>query len=444
MDEGSPTYRDQFAIPTFKLLGISHPDFADDDLSIYFCGNSLGLMPQATPKAIEEELKAWHARAVEAHFNHPNDNHWVDIDLPLLPLTAPLVGAKENEVAVMGSLTANLNALLVSFYKPKGSKTKILFEKHAFPSDYYAFLNLVKIHGYDESHLIQIAPKEGDTYLKTRDIIAAIEHNKDELALVCFPGIQYYTGQWFDIATITKAGHDAGAVVGWDLAHAVGNVPLELHAWNVDFAVWCNYKYLNLGPGAMAGIFVHENHTKENSPELFPPRLAGWWGNNAADRFKMLEKFDPIQLALSYRQLNPSVLDVVAVKTSYQLVAAAGGVTTLRQKSLALTQHLWDLLVQSPYYSATSSPWFKILTPEDPAERGAQLSVLFGPHSDDPAHDTMEQVFQYLHDHAIICDERRPNVIRLAPTPLYNTFKEVEIVVQRVNEALDAIARKHS
>lgn len=444
MDEGSPTYRDQFAIPTFQLLGITHPDFSDDDLSIYFCGNSLGLMPQATPKAIEEELKAWHARAVEAHFNHPNDNHWVDIDLPLLSLTAPLVGAKENEVAVMGSLTANLNALLVSFYKPKGSKTKILFEKHAFPSDYYAFLNLVKIHGYDESHLIQIAPKEGDTYLKTKDIIAAIEQHKDELALVCFPGIQYYTGQWFDIPTITKAGHDAGAVVGWDLAHAVGNVPLELHAWNVDFAVWCNYKYLNLGPGAMAGIFVHENHTKENSAELFPPRLAGWWGNNASDRFKMLEKFDPIQLALSYRQLNPSVLDVVAVKTSYQLVAAAGGVTTLRQKSLALTQHLWDLLVQSPYYNATSTPWFKILTPEDPAERGAQLSVLFGPHSDDPAHDTMEQVFQYLHDHAIICDERRPNVIRLAPTPLYNTFKEVEIVVQRVNEALDAIARKHS
>lgn len=439
MDDTFPTYRHQFHIPTFGLLGITHPDYSSDVESIYFCGNSLGLMPKTTTEAITQELQAWQARGVEAHFNHPNGNDWVDVDLPLVPLVAPLVGATQKEVAVMASLTANVNALMIAFYKPKGARTKILFEKNAFPSDYYAFLNLVKLFGYDETHLIQLSPREGDTYLKTADILKAIDDHKDEIAVVCFPGIQFYTGQLFDIPTITKAGHDAGAIVGWDLAHAAGNVPLYLHDWEVDFAAWCNYKYLNSGPGAMALIFVHENHTKNNHADDFSPRLAGWWGNNALDRFKMLEKFDPIALALLYRQLNPSVLDVAALKASYELVANAGGIEKLREKSVSLTQYLWDQLVASPFHQARKGPWFQILTPESPEERGAQLSLLFGPHNDDASKNIMDQVFNYLHNHAIICDERRPDVLRLAPTPLYNTFSEIDIVVKRINEAFESI-----
>lgn len=434
-----PSFVDKFHVPTFGSLGIEHPDFPQETSAIYFCGNSLGLMPKATGPALAAELKAWGDRGVEAHFNHPLATNWVDVDLPLLPLTAPIVGAEQNEVAIMGSLTANLNALLVAFYKPKGKRTKIMFEKNAFPSDYYAFLNIVKVHGYDECHLIQLVPKNGRLYLETSDILDEIERHADELALICFPGIQYYTGQWFDIPTITSKARAQDIVVGWDLAHAAGNVPLQLHDWGVDFAVWCNYKYLNLGPGAIAGIFVHERHTKDNNSLDYPPRLAGWWGNNAAERFKMLERFDPMALALSYRQSNPLVLDVVAVRVAYQMIKDAGGVETLRVESVALTQHLEDLLKKLPYFN--KSPGFSIITPSNPQARGAQLSLLFGPHSDDSSRNIMDRVFAYLHARAIICDERRPDVLRLAPVPLYNTFKEVEIVVTRINEALDVICK---
>jgi len=366
--------------------------------------------------------------------------------LPLIPLLAPLVGAKHNEVAAMGSLTANLNALLISFYKPKGKRTKILFEKRAFPSDYYAFLNMVKLFGYDESHLIQLSVKLGETYLKTQDILDAITKHEDELALVCFPGIQYYTGQLFDIEKITshtKQVSNGEIKVGWDLAHAVGNVPLKLHDWDVDFAAWCSYKYLNSGPGAMAGIFVHEQYTKDNSKSSFSPRLAGWWGNNPGDRFKMLEQFDPINSALSYRQSNPSVIDVVSIKSSLEVFEKAGGVEKLRTKSLKLTQYLQDSVTSLPYYIADENDndtlGFKILTPLNPQERGCQLSVLFQPHYDDETKNIMERVNKYLHSHAIICDERRPDVIRLAPLPLYNTFEEVYYIVKRLKEALDEI-----
>lgn len=450
LDAEFPTYKDKFAIPTFQSLGITSSEFSPTDASLYLCGNSLGLMPQATKQAIADELDAWGARGVESHFNHPGENDsktlWVDIDLPLIPLIAPVVGGLNSEVAVMGSLTANLNALLTSFYKPRGKKTKILFEKQAFPSDYYAFLNMVMLHGFDQSHLVQIAVPPGETYLKTELILDQIEVHRDELALVCLPGIQYYTGQFFDIPTITKAAHAHGIVVGWDLAHAVGNVPLSLHDWDVDFAAWCSYKYLNAGPGAIAGIFVHEKHTKENSKTNFPPRLAGWWGNNASDRFKMLEVFDPMQTALSYRQSNPSVIDCVALKSSLEVFQQVGGVQALRSKSLQLTQYMQKLLTSSQYYLAPdadkSAVGFKILTPLNGAERGAQLSLLFQPHHDKPEFNVMEQVFRYLHDHAIICDERRPDVIRLAPVPLYNTFSEVYTVIKRVEEALARIVLK--
>lgn len=445
LDKRLPNYRDKFVLPTFGSLGIGAQGSSFDAAteSIYFCGNSLGLMPRDTKDAILRELSAWGSRGVEAHFNRPGETTWVDIDLPLLPLLAPVVGAQVNEVAAMGSLTANLNALLVAFYKPEGKRTKILFEKHAFPSDYYAFLNIAKLHGLDESHLVQLEVPDGSTYLDTQLILDAIDQHKDELALVCLPGIQYYTGQYFDIETITKKAHEHGITAGWDLAHAVGNVQLSLHQWNVDFAAWCSYKYLNSGPGAIGGIFVHEKYTKDNTKENFPPRLAGWWGNNAADRFKMLELFDPLRSALSYRQSNPSVIDCVALQASLEVFKQAGGVVPLREKSVELTGYLQKLLQSSEYYLKNDAPdsalGFKILTPLNPKERGCQLSLLFQPHYDDKETNVMENVNEYLHSHAIICDERRPDVIRVAPVPLYNSFKEVEIVVTRINEALAKI-----
>lgn len=434
-DKVYPSYDELFEYPTFGSLGIANEEFSPSTKTIYFCGNSLGLMPKATKPAIMNELDAWSARGVESHFNHPNLTPWVDIDLPLMPLLAPVVGALDTEVAAMGSLTANLNALLISFYKPKGNKTKILFEKQAFPSDYYAFLNLVKLFGYDESHLIQISVPEGETYLRTQLILDTIDKHKDELALICFPGIQYYTGQFFDMETITKFGKDRDIVVGWDLAHAVGNVPLKLHDWDVDFAAWCSYKYVNSGPGAIAGIFVHEKHTKHNSPTEFAPRLAGWWGNNSGERFKMLELFDPIQSALSYRQSNPSVIDVVSLETSLKLFHKVGGVEVLRQKSVAMTNYLERELKKSTFYIPQNDDskkyGFKILTPSDESERGCQLSLLFKPEN------LMDKVFGDLHDNGIICDERRPNVIRIAPVPLYNKFTEIYYVLKALNNSLN-------
>lgn len=437
-DKEFATYQDEFEVPTFESLGIHNQKFDPDTKCIYFCGNSLGLLPKTTRGAINDELTAWAQRGVEGHFNHPGEpelTSWVDIDLPVLPLLSPIVGGKDNEVAVMGSLTSNLNALLISFYKPKGTNTKILFEKQAFPSDYYAFLNIVKIFGYDESHLIQLEIPEGHTYLTTDHILQAIERHKHELAMVCLPGIQYYTGQCFQMEIITKTAKNYSITVGWDLAHAVGNVPLKLHDWGVDFAVWCSYKYLNSGPGAIGGIFVHEKYTKHNSIENCSPRLAGWWGNNSADRFKMLEVFDPIKSALSYRQSNPSVIDVVAVKASLTIFKDKGGIDKLRQKSIEMTQYLQDSLQKSKYYipqdDLSSKYGFKILTPLNPEERGCQLSLLFSPDQ------LMDKINDYLHDHAIICDERRPNVIRVAPLPLYNNFMEIYHMVVRLEEALD-------
>lgn len=435
-DSEYSTYDEEFAVPTFESLGISNKDYPKETKSIYFCGNSLGLMPHAVKTAINKELEAWSSRGVESHFNHPYEpelTSWVDIDLPLLPLLAPIVGAKQNEVAVMGTLTSNLNALLIGFYKPKGKKTKIMFEKQAFPSDYYALVNLVKLFGFDESHLIQIEVPKDNTYLPTQLILDSIEKHKDELAMICFPGIQYYTGQFFDIQTVTSYAKDRDIIVGWDLAHAVGNVPLELHDWNVDFAVWCSYKYLNSGPGAIAGIFVNECYTQDNTPEQFSPRLAGWWGNNPDDRFKMFEKFDPIKSALSYRQSNPSVIDVVALHASLKIFHDKGGVDKLRIKSIEMTNLMEHELIKSKYYINKSEKTygFKILTPLNQKERGCQLSVLFTPQS------LMDKVFNYLHDYGIICDERRPDVIRLAPVPMYNKFIEIYYVIKRLNEALE-------
>lgn len=440
LDQQYETFKDLFQFPTMKSMGLNAES---NDSVTYLCGNSLGLMPRQTKQYINDELNAWGARGVESHFRNEITTNWVDVDLPLLPQLANLVGAKENEVAAMGTLTMNLNSLLISFYQPdiEHGKTKILFEKGAFPSDYYALFNLVKLKNLDPNEtLVQLSPREGEYHLRTEDILEYIENHGDEIALICFSGIQYYSGQYFNIKEITKKGHEKNCIVGWDLAHAVGNINLKLHDWQVDFAAWCSYKYLNSGPGGIGGIFINEKHTKGDDTNG-KPRLAGWWGNNSQLRFQMLEKFQPIQSALGFRQSNPSVIDIAALRASLDVFTKAGGIDKLRTKSIALTSFLESQLKQSPYYKSLkdsinddgSTPHFTIITPSDVEQRGAQLSLLFKPDSQ----DVMIKLFEYLNQRGVICDERRPNVIRLGPTPLYNTFEDCAKCVSLINEAFN-------
>lgn len=440
LDEKYPeSLRDQFCIPTLRSMGLQGPEL--DQEVVYMCGNSLGLMPRRTRTAVEKELDAWSMRGVEAHFRHPGTaegcTSWVDVDLPVVPLLEPVVGAQEGEVAVMNSLTANLNSLLVAFYRPAGKRTRILFEKAAFPSDYYALYAQCELHGLDpEETLVQVEPRAGEAGIRTQDVLEAIEQHSDSLALVCLPGIQYYTGQMFEMETITKFAHRfPGVVVGWDLAHAVGNVELRLHDWGVDFACWCSYKYLNSGPGAIGGLFVHADHAAKQLP-----RLAGWWGNNASRRFQMLEKWEPIPGALGFRQSNPSVLDVVALRSSLELFAEFGGMPKVRARSLKLTGYLLKLLKESPFYSDDESQvGFKVITPVSrETDHGSQLSLRFYPLDS----DIMQQVSSYANQRGLIGDERRPNVIRLAPAPLYNTFKDVFCAVELLNEALATVTTR--
>lgn len=471
LDQQYPNFKHKFNVPTFGSLQIK-PDqqqYKETDSSVYFCGNSLGLMPKQTRKYLADELDAWSNKAVEAHFDHPK-TCWMNIDLPVVPLLAPLVGAKESEVGVMNTLTSNLNSLLTVFYQPVGKKSKIVFDKGAFPSDYYAFLNQIKLHKRDiigesaneeevskfraEDHLLQLSPKPSQYHLQTEDILEFIDAHNEEIALLCLPGIQYYTGQYFEIDRITAHAKKYNLVVGWDLAHVVGNVPLQLHDWNVDFACWCTYKYLNAGPGGIGGFFINEKFSKD----VTLPRLAGWWGNNETERFQMKEIFNPIQSALGFRQSNPSVLDVVSLQSSldvYKSVSSSGdmneSIQFLRQKSIQLTTFLEKLLKGSKYYVEPKStfpqdqitkPVFTIITPSNANHRGAQLSLLFFPLADSShsnGQNVMEYIFNEIRQHGIIGDERRPNVIRLAPTPLYNTFKEVVFVAEKLEEAFQKL-----
>lgn len=450
-------FRGKFHIPTFKSMGLlsiaNEVKYSDNSEVTYLVGNSLGLMPKCTEDAVLTELNAWRDRGVDSHFRHPTNTSWVDIDLPVIPLMARLVGAMDEEVAIMNSLTANLNALLVAFYKPTEEKFKILFEKSAFPSDYCAFYNQCLLHGLDpESSLVQLSPRPGEAYLRIDDIFSAVDENKESLSLVCLPGIQYYSGQFFDIETITKYVHQfPNIIVGWDLAHAVGNVPLQLHDWGVDFACWCSYKYLNGGPGGIGGLFVNEKfHNSITDPEAEKntinsmPRLAGWWGNNKQKRFQMLEQFDPIPGALGFRQSNPSVLDVVSLKSSLVIFHEYGGIQLLRDRSIKLTSYLIDQLMKSKYYHSPtelSKFGFKIITPiKNDKDHGAQVSLLFSPSDRiDKTKDTMEQVFSYMHAHGVIVDERRPSVIRISPAPLYNTFQDIFQATTTLEAALDTL-----
>lgn len=376
---------------------------------IYLTGNSLGLQPKSASAAIQQELDDWARFGVEGHFHAKNP--WYSYHELLMKNAANIVGAREKEVVHMNGLTTNLHLLMVSFYQPTKSRYKILAEKKAFPSDQYVLESQVKFHGYSpEEAIIEVGPRDGEHIVREEDILKAIEENKDELALLFIGGVNYYTGQFFDIPGITRAAHDAGALVGWDLAHAAGNIPLQLHDWNVDFAAWCSYKYLNSGPGSVAGIFIHEKHG--NNPSI--RRFAGWWGYDKDSRFKMEPGFKAMSGAEGWQLSNAPVFTMAVHKASLEIFAKAG-MERLRTKSEKLTSYLEFLIrVVSDKNEMTD---FEVITPKEVERRGAQLSIL--------AHGQGKSLFDKLTQEGVVADWREPNVIRIAPVPLYNSFMDV-------------------
>ncbi|QIX61404.1 kynureninase [Hymenobacter sp. BT18] len=381
--------------------------------AVYFCGNSLGLQPRTARAAAEEQFASWEKRAVEGHFlgNDP----WMHYHETLAEATGRVVGAKPLEVVVMNNLTVNLHLLLLTFYRPTATRYKVLMEGGAFPSDQYALESQVKLHGLDPNDaIVELVPRPGEHTLRTEDIEATIRELGDSLATIILGGINYYTGQVFDMAAITRAGHAVGATVGFDLAHAAGNIELHLHDWDVDFACWCSYKYLNSGPGGTSGVFVHERFA--HSPEL--PRLAGWWGHDASERFQMKKGFRPMPGAAGWQLSNSQVFPLALHRAALAVVDEAGGIPALRQKSELLTAYL-EFLIKRLNLPASR---LEIITPADPAQRGCQLSIL--------VHEGGRALFDHLVAAGIIGDWREPNVIRLAPVPLYNSFQDVQRVGQ--------------
>jgi kynureninase len=371
---------------------------------IYFCGNSLGLQPKSVSYLMEKELADWARHGVEGHFRAQYP--WFSYHHIFEERLSKIVGARKDEVVAMNTLTVNLHLLMMSFYRPSGKRYKIIMEAGAFPSDQYAVETQVCMHGHNPSDaIIEIAPREGEYLIADEDIIKAINEAGESLALVMFGGVNYYTGQLFDMAAITKAAHAVGAYAGFDLAHAVGNVTLKLHDWNVDFACWCSYKYLNSGPGGVGGAFVHERHGDD--PKLF--RLAGWWGNDESSRFKMQKGFVPQKGAGSWQMSNAPVFNMVAHNASLDIFDKAG-MPALRSKSKHLTGYMEFLLGEISHLP------FEIITPSEHDRRGAQLSLLFN--------DRGREVFEALTEKGVVADWREPNVIRIAPTPLYNTYED--------------------
>ena len=381
----------------------------------YFCGNSLGLQPKAVAYLMEKELQDWGKYGVEGHFNAAYP--WLSYHQIFSDRLAKIVGAHKDEVVAMNTLTVNLHLLMLSFYRPANGRYKIIMEAGAFPSDQYAMETQVRMHGFDANDaIIEIAPREGKYLIEEEDILQAIADAGSELALVVMGGVNYYTGQLFNMEHITAAAHKVGAYAGFDLAHAVGNVHLDLHKWNVDFACWCSYKYLNSGPGGVGGIFVHEKYGDD--PTFF--RLAGWWGNDEKTRFRMEKGFVPQKGAASWQMSNAPVFNMVAHNAALDIFEKAG-MRELRDKSERLTGYL-EFLLQ--HISGLS---FRIITPSLPSERGCQLSMLFN--------DNGRAVFEYLTANGVIADWREPNVIRVAPVPLYNTFEDVYMLYNLLNDA---------
>jgi kynureninase len=373
--------------------------------SIYFCGNSLGLQAKKVEVAFQQELSDWKNLGIGGFLNAKNP--WMYYQEYFKPALSKIVGAKDDEVTVMNSLTVNLHLLMLSFYHPTKERFKIIMEAGAFPSDQYAAETQVKHHGFIPGEsIIEISPRSGERLLRTDDILATIEGHSSELALVILGGINYYTGQLYDMQTITEATHKAGAVAAFDLAHAVGNVPMQLHEWNVDFAVWCSYKYLNGGPGAVGGIYVHERYATNPAT----PRFGGWWGNDEQGRFKMEKGFIAKPNASGWNISTAQIMNMVALKASLELFEDAG-LENLRAKSLHLTAYLEFLLHQLTNIN------FEIITPADAEARGAQLSLYFKEQGRE-IHDKMIEK-------GIIVDYREPGVIRVAPAPMYCSYEDV-------------------
>lgn len=387
--------------------------------AIYFAGNSLGLLPKRTRGYVAEELDAWARLGVEAHFSGPHP--WMPYHELLTEPAARIVGARPSEVVTMNSLTVNLHLMLTTFYRPTRERFRILIEDRAFPSDDYAIESHVAARGFDPAAaILRLRPRQGAVF-STTEIAETLEREGESIALVMFPGVQFYSGQAFDVAEITRLGHAKGCVVGFDLAHAAGNVELRLHDWNVDFAVWCTYKYLNSGPGSVGGCFVHERHGRE--PGL--PRLAGWWGHDKETRFRMLPGFRPIPGAEGWQLSNPPILSLAAIRASLEIFEAAGGMAPLRAKSVRLTGYL-EWLLRREIGDAV-----EIFTPADPAARGCQLSLRVRSGG-----GSGRRVFEKLHASGVVCDWRDPDVIRVAPTPLYNRYEEVRRSVEILREAV--------
>ena len=396
MDNKDPLkkFRKQFYFPRHK-----------GKKAIYFCGNSLGLQQKTTAKAIRQELKDWKNLAIGGYFGAKNP--WLFYHEPFKQTLSTMMGCRQDEVTVMNALTVNLHLLLLSFYKPTGHRFKIIMEAGAFPSDQYAVESQVRFHGYDPAEaIIEIAPRKGEKTLRTEDIVQTIAASKETLSLVLLGGINYYTGQLYDIKTITYAAHQAGAIAGYDLAHVAGNVPMELHKWEADFAVWCSYKYLNAGPGAVSGLYIHAKHAANKQYK----RMGGWWGNAESTRFQMKKGFKPKSGADGWQISTAQVFNMVALKASLQLFEKAG-ILRLRKKSMLLTAYLEFLLHHLTNIN------FEFITPADPLQRGAQLSLYFKQNG--------KEIHQALTSKGIIVDYREPGVIRVAPAPLFNTFKEV-------------------
>jgi kynureninase len=400
MDADDPlrSFRDKFHLP----LGPNGQPL------IYFAGNSLGLMPKSAREIVAQELEDWAELGVDAHMDAQTP--WYSYHENLREPIGRLVGAKPLEVICMNSLTVNLHLMMATFYRPAKARFKVLMEDPAFPSDTYAVKTQIVHHGLNpKDALVLVRPGEGEMTLRTEQVVEAIEKNADSLALVLIGAVNFFTGQFFDVAAIAAAARRHGIAVGIDFAHAVGNVPLSLHDWNVDFAVWCSYKYLNAGPGAIGGVFVHERHATNTAL----PRLAGWFGNDPKTRFRMqLEpEFVPVASADGWQVSNPPIFSMAPLRASLAIFDEAGGMKLLREKSKKLTGYLEFLLDRA------GSDRFTVITPRDPEARGCQLSIL--------AHENPKELHKKLEAAGVKADFREPNVIRAAPTPLYNSFSDV-------------------
>jgi kynureninase len=407
MDERDPLahFRNRFHIPTTKT----------GEESIYLCGHSLGLQPKSARAYLEQELKDWAELGVEGHFHAKNP--WLPYHRLLTEQTAALVGAEPVEIVVMNSLTVNLHLMMASFYRPTPQRYKILIESGAFPSDHYAVKSQIHFHGYEPStSLIELVAREGESCIRDDDIQSIIDREGDSISLILLGGVNYATGQMFNLAEITQAGRRKGCIVAFDLAHAVGNVPLRLHEWGPDFAVWCSYKYLNGGPGCIAGCFVHERHARSWDV----PRYTGWWGHDEKTRFEMGSEFHPMKGAEGWQLSNPSILALAPLRASMEIFSDAG-MERLLEKSRVLTAYLEFLLREK------MSAAYSIITPLDPERRGAQLSIRV---------PSGRGVCDRMISQGVIGDWREPDAYRVAPVPLYNSFRDVYSFVQRFSVAL--------